>query len=79
MNYESGGGSKVRLALFLFLLLMESGFKYSILRKEKFLLGHPHLLGFISCGLGGGIFLGRFLPLYWKISYICVERNESKP
>ena len=33
------GGSKVRLVLFLFVLLMESGSKYSILKEEKFLLG----------------------------------------
>ena len=39
--YNKEGGSKVRLALFLFVLLMESDFKYSILKEEKFLLGHP--------------------------------------
>ena len=36
---ENEGGSKVRLALFLFVLLMESGSKYSILKEEKFLFG----------------------------------------
>ena len=35
------GGSKVRLVLFLFVLLMEYGSKYSILKEEKFLSGHP--------------------------------------
>ena len=35
------GGSKVGLALFLFVLLMEYGFQYSILKEEKFLSGHP--------------------------------------
>ena len=34
------GRVKVRLPLFLFVLLMESGSKYSILKEEKFLLGH---------------------------------------
>ena len=36
------GGSKVRLALFLFVLLMETCSKYSILKEENFLSGHPH-------------------------------------
>ena len=35
--YNKEGGSKVRLALFLFVLLMESGSKYSILKEEKLL------------------------------------------
>ena len=39
--YKEEGGSKVRPALFLFVLLMESGSKYSILKEGKFLLGSP--------------------------------------
>ena len=35
--YNKEGGSKVRPALFLFVLLMESGSKYSILKEEKLL------------------------------------------
>ena len=35
------GGSKVRLVLSLFVLLMESCSKYSILKEENFLSGHP--------------------------------------
>ena len=38
---QKEGGSKVRLALFLFVPLMESGSKYSILKEENFLSGHP--------------------------------------
>ena len=37
--HRTEGGPKVRLGLFLFVLLMESGSKYSILKEEKFLLG----------------------------------------
>ena len=40
IKIEKRGRVKVRLPLFLFVLLMESGSKYSILKEEKFLLGH---------------------------------------
>lgn len=36
------GGSKVRITLFLFVLLMESSSEYSILKEKKFLLTRPH-------------------------------------
>ena len=41
------GGSKVRLVLFLFVLLMEYGSKYSILKEEKFLSFRVTLLLFL--------------------------------
>ena len=51
-EHKGEGGSKVRLALFLFVPLMESGSKYSILKEENFLSGHPLLLN-ISPGRTG--------------------------
>ena len=42
---------KVRLALILFVLLMESGSKYSILEEEKFLSGHPLVISSLHMAL----------------------------
>ena len=43
MHISKEGESKVRLALSLFVLLMESCSKYSILKEENFLSGDPLL------------------------------------